>query len=1585
MNNIHAGFSPDTQRKDKFGLNLQVTRSELKALNSRPFFALYMQKYGAKVLFPNFVASKIFSLACREEFRSLSYAKPQKQRRIFGTQETWAATVGGLARSVSLKKGSEEDGFTLRLAVFSIPFMVSSLDAVLKSVFTLPYETLTVSDSAEERQRKEDKNKVVDAYAKRLYDNLQLILSGNDLVNVKPESLINLAKNPQEKTALSAIKKCYLALLKNSLTCFVELNLTAEDAKSFTGIDTYAAIRNIDIYPVFFAWVSNAFKDGPTTSVAISRISNALSPESQAYAKTNEFNLLISNQGEILYIPKQCDNTRAYEDAYIQVCKADDSDEFTISNKDKNGRSLPTNMPVLVDWTNNKYAYSNTMGNLTVIDLGQCRTLTPSHVINVLQRTSVNRNDVKRYIKYVEATQLSLNNYLTVMDEYLEGCEALGFRDRDPSLYDVCTEGMFATLKQLLCDLGGALEKNPTPFYQQYSVATGSEQIGILSAINHYLSDEVMEKTLDEDNENRSAAMNQGVDEDWKLPSIPLFNPIIKAMPHQYRVLNRLKDNPNFALLSVAAGGGKTPLAIMEILYQYKQNKNAPYLVLCPSMLVSQYAQEVSFFTNARLNVIPITSKVIKREGFERLQKIFEAAPRNTVVVAAYNALAYQAHKIAYGVNPIQRYPTVEFLRQFGFGFALCDESHQLKNEKTTRSRAVRALLSDIPVIRLASGTMAYNMVSDMIGQTSIMDPSIFGSVSDFEANYGNWVKTSEKAKPKMVGLKPGAEAKIYKALTRNVVVAGAARKEWAALLPTPVTRYHFVELSPEQQDFYTQFVDEAVEEIRNSETYQKALFKLQELKKQVEAGEADADEYEELEERLGAELRPYLQKIERFLLDPNSVAPIFDKDSSAKSTEVCRIIKEHINMFKEATSQEGQENTNKVIVFTENTISAKAIYDAAERDPELKGTGLLYKASEKAVALNEFNKNAKVRWMVGVETSINTGLNLQAASRIIRAEYPWAPGAIEQGDARILRPNKKGKDTRKNVYFDWVMCDGTIDTLKISRLMGKSVQVARFENPQDARYQDLGQVMQDGEYVNTIPILGVSLENIAAQMRFLSPTDDLGGGMLYPYYDAMQRLDGLRKESFQQYREQHQDELNPDGTMKEFKFVVEENPKDAKLLRNTPYVEGTNLYKADELGLERLDDYLMDYVAEEEEYQKKLKENELVDDSNATNEEIQGSSPLEAAILGLKDETCWTEYGECAIMSVSPNRNRVRVRPLNTNEVIELSKDTVFIVTRKETNPHELQNMILKSVGFKEYTDPEYVPPASIKSIKRKGRQVDPDILKRREAERKSKELSDLTIPLQAAVINGVLALRYNVEKGHDLAINMLQEKGFSFASRYWAAKIKNKRMLDALLEIAGQLDYRVGEGKYDYASAWIEIGRMMRKLGTSNTEEDETFVGHNRVVTRIVNDYTITNMLREEQRVTNDENLLRMRPMFVSGVVYAVMPLQEVYRAGIRLRRVSTRKIPGLVWTKSPRSGIFELYLENKDDAKKVLSELKSEGLNISNYEELMSQLDNMLAKAFKKSEQIRQTPPADTKGGKKSLVRRSAPSGTRPRKTL
>lgn len=1578
-----AGYDPATQRKGKFGLNLQMTRGELNQLKKRPFFALYQEKYNSKIRVPNLIFAKVLQYIAKDTF-NFSYASKLKQNGLFGNREVRANNIARMAANTRLVKGSEEEGFKLYLTTFLGDFNGLALQKAIDSTFKVPYVDYKREDSEEVRKQKTEENDRLNSLGPQLYTKLNSLFGESVLLRINPEDIISQAR-ADEKLALSSIKECFLIKQVSTIRLDIMLNLTAEDAKAFTGITTYAAIRNIDIYPVFLTWVQDGFKNGPVTSVAMSRISSALSPESTSYAKTNEHNLVLSAKGNLYLLPKVCDNTREYENSYIQACLDDENpDSFCISNMKKTGRHLKANLPVLVDWTNNKFVYSNTRGFLNTIDLSQCRTATKSHVLNVLRRRVLDREqDIKRYLEYVDVTTLSPNNYLTVMDEFEAGAKALG---KNVTLYDACTDPLFENLKRLLCDLGASLERVPDRFYAKYSVLGGVEQIGLLSAIYHYMSDDVLEQTMEDDAENRAAAENQNVDPDWKLPSIPLLNPMIKAMPHQYRVLNRLKDNPNYALLPVAAGGGKTPLAIMEILYQYKSGRNAPYLVLCPSMLVSQYVQEVSFFTNAQLNVIPITSKVVKREGFERLQKIFEAAPRNTVVVCAYNALSYQAYKIAYGVTSIDRFPVVEFLRQFGFGFALCDESHQLKNEGTTRTRAVRSLLADIPVLRLASGTMAYNMVADLVSQTGIMDPSIFGSVTEFNARYGQWARlqnpNGKRTGVRLMGLRPGTETEVNRLLRQNVVVAGAARKEWAALLPLPETRHHFVQLPEDQLEFYNQFVQEAIEEIAQSKAYQRGQEKLAEMRRKLEAGEIDQQQLDEFEDKLTADLRPYLQKIERFLLDPNSVMPVFSEAGSAKAKTVCEIIIDHLNLDEVKEAVKEFPNSNKVIVFTENTISAEAIFECAKQYPELKDTGLLYKASEKAVALNEFNKNEKIRWMVGVEQSINTGLNLQAASRIIRAEYPWTPGAIEQGDARILRPNKNGKDIRKKVFFDWVICDGTIDSLKISRLMGKQVQIARFENPGDVRYEELGQDYNaDGERVTTTPIINVSLDRIADAPRFFEETHDATvppmESTLFPYYEAMKKLESLRVETFKEYREHHQDELNPDGTMKEVPFVVEATPKGAKLLANTPYVEGTNLYKADDLGLQRLDDYLRQFAKDEDEYQKQFNSDEdaALDDTPAELDEIKApESPMAAAIESLKDQSCWTEYGECVFVSISENTNRCNVRPINTNEYITLTKDSVFVITRSEIDPRQIQSNILQSVGFKEISVPEYVTPAEQKEIGKRGRKLDPEALKQREEERRQRELADLTIPIQVAVINGILCLRYEAERGHDLAINLLQDAGFTMATRVTYARIKNKRVLDGLLELASSLGYRTGANQYDYANAWLEIGRLMKKFTPRGGEEDPTFVGRERIVTRLITDFSITNILREQQRRTTAPTLLRMYPMFISGLVYAVMPPSTVYPHGRLLRNATAQNeaTASMKWIRTPKLGVYELYMEDRNEAQATVLRLKESGLNISNFDEVMAQLDKVVTRQFNPSRKLKKKMPSDSEGGKKKLRR-------------
>lgn len=995
-----------------------------------------------------------------------------------------------------------------------------------------------------------------------------------------------------------------------------------------------------------------------------------------------------------------------------------------------------------------------------------------------------------------------------------------------------------------------------------------------------------------------------------------------------------------------------TICAIMDILKQYSQGKNAPYMVLCPNMLVSQYVQEVAFFTKGRLNAIPITTAVVRRNGLDRLQKIFDAAPRNTVVIVSYNAIVYNSHKIAYGTNTVTRFPIVEFLRQFQFGYALCDESHQLKSEKSIKARAVNILLSDIPMIRLASGTLAYNRINDIVGQASIMDPSLFGTQADFENTYGKFVKG------KYAGLKHGMEAVINSRLKDDMVIAGAQRKEWAALLPQTETNYHMVNLSLQEQEIYQKVLDIASEHLEDTPELKKAMEELEKLKAQqkVEFSQERQDLIDEREERLTSRITPYLQKLERLIIDPLKESAMMTEIPadyvSEKVRKVIELVEHHIEGWDEMKKDEQGNPTGefihhpptpgKVIIFTENLASAQSIFDAfAKVGSSVAENGLLYSTTNKHELLDKFNTDPNIKWMVGVETSINTGLNLQAASRIIRAEYPWQPGALEQGNARILRPLLKSKDGRTTVYFDWVVCDGTIDTLKVSRLMAKSAEIAKFEHPSDTRYQNIG-ISHDpitNQRVFTIPVIGVTMKSIRAGLRFVNP--DRTEGELYDYFKAMKTLHGIEKEDYQTYRLQHPEEINADGTMKSVPVTVEQNPKDAKILRYIPYVEGTNLYNSDQLGLQRLDEYL-----------NRVSQSLSDDDEDEGGDLSEDTTDADDAFLEhleqLKGETVYCEYGECQIYSISATKPNCVVIPVHSVQRIRVPLSSVFLITKKVVKPQVLYKALAKEVGINTVVEPEYVRPAGAKETSKGLKKL----RKQQEEEQPVIENSaELQINLKPMLINGLLGFRFIDLEGHDLGINILEQNGFRLAPEYYRAQIKNLRMLEQWLTRMTEMGLKF-KAPYDYSGSWKQIAGLMRRRQARYNDDDMEYKANTAVVTKVVSKGQLQNILRWDVKPTNRTDVLRVQPMFSNGVVFAIMPSNRLYSIGNKIRR---KRVPGMKWERGPEA--YERYFARKDEALNCLKQLQESGLTITNLKQLMQTIQRARTAKFDDIDSIKQ----------------------------
>lgn len=158
-------------------------------------------------------------------------------------------------------------------------------------------------------------------------------------------------------------------------------------------------------------------------------------------------------------------------------------------------------------------------------------------------------------------------------------------------------------------------------------------------------------------------------------------------------------------------------------------------------------------------------------------------------------------------------------------------------------------------------------------------------------------------------------------------------------------------------------------------------------------------------------------------------------------------------------------EPEGKLIIITRYNRSARTIYDTL--DPMYRSQAVVFTGDEpdKHKGFNEFKTNPKVKILIANEQGMSEGHNLQIASRIIRTEAPWGPGALSQTAARIFRPDPKGalaaskgegEMVRDVIYLDWVLANETMEVPKLARVISKSFGVTRFTEADNPLYKEV-------------------------------------------------------------------------------------------------------------------------------------------------------------------------------------------------------------------------------------------------------------------------------------------------------------------------------------------------------------------------------------------------------------------------------------------------------------------------------------------------------------------------------------------------
>ncbi|MBF0227101.1 MAG: ATP-dependent helicase [Desulfobacterales bacterium] len=247
--------------------------------------------------------------------------------------------------------------------------------------------------------------------------------------------------------------------------------------------------------------------------------------------------------------------------------------------------------------------------------------------------------------------------------------------------------------------------------------------------------------------------------------AIPKINTKLRGYQEQgYKWLNYIHQHELGGCLADDMGLGKTVQAITLLASIYPQQKLSSLIVM-PKSLLFNWEQEIQKFK-------PELSYYIYHGSSRNLSD----AKKKNLILTTYATVR----------NDIKEFQKIKFY------YIILDESQNIKNLSSQISKAVM-LLNGKNRLGL-SGTPIENNLSELYSLFRFLNPSMFGTIEDFNQNYANPIQKGED-KEALIELKK----KIYPFILRRL------KKEVLKDLPDKIEQTLYIDMSPEQEVFYEQ------------------------------------------------------------------------------------------------------------------------------------------------------------------------------------------------------------------------------------------------------------------------------------------------------------------------------------------------------------------------------------------------------------------------------------------------------------------------------------------------------------------------------------------------------------------------------------------------------------------------------------------------------------------------------------------------------------------------------------------------------------------------------------------------------------
>jgi len=255
----------------------------------------------------------------------------------------------------------------------------------------------------------------------------------------------------------------------------------------------------------------------------------------------------------------------------------------------------------------------------------------------------------------------------------------------------------------------------------------------------------------------------------------PQLDPVLRGYQKEgVRWLCFLEANGFGGILADEMGLGKTlqTLAWLQVPRKDPALQGKPALIVCPTSLVDNWAEEAARFTPGL--------KVVTMSGSSRHERWAEAT-QSDLLVTSYALLR----------RDVERYRDVEF------GAVILDEAQHIKNRSTQNAVAAKTLRASHRLV--LTGTPIENSVSDLWSIMDFLMPGYLGNHESFRSHYEKAIGTGG---PDGEAAQARLKRKLQPFLLRRL------KKDVARDLPPKIERIAWSTLTRDQQMVYKELLE---------------------------------------------------------------------------------------------------------------------------------------------------------------------------------------------------------------------------------------------------------------------------------------------------------------------------------------------------------------------------------------------------------------------------------------------------------------------------------------------------------------------------------------------------------------------------------------------------------------------------------------------------------------------------------------------------------------------------------------------------------------------------------------------------------